>query len=438
MKTHILLWTTWCWALLWSQAQEPPVQELSLYGVQTIHHYVPNGLVSLYIVWEGGCANYDTSEAGIEALAIKTALRSGIQALPGGAFEDALSIFGIRIQPVIDRHYAGFAVSFPSEFADTALYFLSRLILNPIFDSATFEQVRARQIAEVQSMLANPDYAIQTYSITYTFADSDYEKLPEGTPSTLKRLTYHQTRHYYFHRLRIRNRTLLVVVGDLPVEKLLRWQDLNHLPQDTRPIQWNLPQHLYIKQSTLTTIPRPNMATNYIRGMTGAPPMNTPDEMPYRLAFAILDDRLFIELRTKRNLTYAPAAYVASSMRVPYGVVYASTTLPDSAVRVMLATLRHYYQEGFTEKEVRQAQALFRTYHYLRQEGNSNLAHAYVRAQLIEGDWHRVLTFNKRVKNTTVQDVTDAYRKYLQGIRWYYLGNPEAIQDRRLWEEEIR
>jgi len=83
-----------------------------------------------------------------------------------------------------------------------------------------------------------------------------------------------------------------------------------------------------------------------------APAYTSADYVPNRLAFASLSDKLFTEIRTKRNLSYAPAAFARNGI-IPYSAVYVSTTDPKAAVEVMAGQVKQLKKMVLLKKDLK-------------------------------------------------------------------------------------
>ncbi len=426
----------WLWIFLlgvYIQSMAQGAKEIDVEGVSVVYRYVPNGLVSAYVVFYGGVANYDSTEAGIEYTAIHTAYESGLPELPGDQMQDLFAELGIKVSPIAQRHYAGFSVTAPSEHIDTAISIIGRLLVNAKFDEKSYKKVIQRQKAVISNEWSNPDDALRIWSITHMFKGFDYEKYHKGTISSLEKLTYDKVKNYYSNRLVDKTRAFVVVVGDVKEDRIRNWNIFRILPERNMKVEFKLPEQIQFDTSELITMHREGMATNYLRGVIGAPKLNTPEEVPFRLAFEILDDKMFVEIRTKRNLSYAPAAFYTTVMKTPYAILYVSSTLPDSAASVMWRTVKHVIENGFSEKEFRNAKELMRTRFYLQLEGNGSMAGAYVRHQMVGGDWQRADKYSEWIKHTTLDQVNNALSKYAHGIRWYYLGDTTQIGNKQVY-----
>jgi len=87
-----------------------------------------------------------------------------------------------------------------------------------------------------------------------------------------------------------------------------------------------------------------DLPTNYVMGSYVAPSMTTPDIYAMRVASSVLQNRVFVEVRVRRNLSYAPDAFL-SSQRANVGGIYVSAVDANQAVRVMLDEITRLQRE---------------------------------------------------------------------------------------------
>ena len=123
----------------------------------------------------------------------------------------------------------------------------------------------------------------------------------------------------------------------------------------------NLPEGTKVVNEELTVIDEPtnividrDIETNYIRGYMNAPKMNSKEGVAMLLAMNILRSRLFVEIRTKRGLSYAPSAFYAQGIVYnPYNVIYVSTTDPAESIKVIVVEIDKLRTEGYTNEEIK-------------------------------------------------------------------------------------
>ena len=158
-----------------------------------------------------------------------------------------------------------------------------------------------------------------------------------------------------------------------------------------------------------------------------APSVGSSDEYAMRLAMSILSERLFLEVRTKRNLSYAPNAFFPSSVLVnPYLAVYVTTTEPDTTIKVIKNEIKTLRKKGFSSKEVLDKKAGWLTMYYMNQETNAAQANSLGLAH-IAGSWERSLGMADEVQALTAKQLSDAFRKYTEFISWTYVGKKDAV-----------
>jgi predicted Zn-dependent peptidase len=158
------------------------------------------------------------------------------------------------------------------------------------------------------------------------------------------------------------------------------------------------------------------------------PKKTSPDAVPMQVAMNILGDRYFEELRTKRSLSYAPAAFFASGvMANPYSVIYISTTDPKQSLEVMVDEINKIKKEGFEASELTNTKQSFLTYHYMGLETSSSQSNSLGMAE-VAGSWEMAESFTDKVNALTLNDLNRVFDVYTKAIAWTYLGKQEQVK----------
>src|SRR2546428_11022261 len=201
-----------------------------------------------------------------------------------------------------------------------------------------------------------------------------------------------------------RSRLRLVVVGDLDAAQLKARiaASFGKLPRGSYK-QDPIPQLAFDKSSVEIT-PR-GLPTNYIQGIFSAPALTSSDIYPMRVASAILRDRVFEEVRIKRNLSYAPDAFLRSQ-GANVGGIYVTAVDANQAVRVMLNEILRLQPEPIDQDDITAVIAQFLTTSYMSQE--TNAAHAADLAQydLIGGRFGKSQPFLAKLLAVTSASLT--------------------------------
>ena len=118
------------------------------------------------------------------------------------------------------------------------------------------------------------------------------------------------------------------------------------------------------KVATLKVVEK-QLPTNYIKGAFSAPSQSDADFYAMRVTMDILQWRLFEEVRTKRNLSYAPAAGFDNQL-ANRGFIYVTAVKADTTIKVMLGEMKKLETEPVSAKDLKNRIALFLTNYYLR------------------------------------------------------------------------
>ena len=145
------------------------------------------------------------------------------------------------------------------------------------------------------------------------------------------------------------------------------------------------------------------------------------------LAMAIMRNRFFVELRTKRGLTYAPnAGYTATIFNNPYALFYATSTDPKQTLKVMIDQINEVKNQGFREKELTDMKETYLTTYFLDLETNDSQTMSLGLSE-VAGSWKLTENFMSKVEKASIQDLNNVFKKYSTSINWMYLGKEAAI-----------
>jgi zinc protease len=144
------------------------------------------------------------------------------------------------------------------------------------------------------------------------------------------------------------------------------------------------------------------------------------------MAINILRSRLFEEVRTKRNLTYAVSSGLG---RRPYnyGFLYATPKDPDTTLKVIYDEVEKLQEVPVDPEDLSDQIEVFLTRFYMDQETNAAQASTLGSAELVGGGWEQSLVFIQRIKGVTPADIQRVARGYIKNIHWGVVGSPQAV-----------
>lgn len=374
----------------------------------------------------GGARNITAENAGVEALMLDVATEASA-GFPREQMRRELSRTGTSISYGINYDYSAFTLASTRRHFDRSWEIFTDAALHPSFAPDDFARVKNRLVVSLSGDTDVPDSYLQILQSRIAYKGHPYLNDPRGTADSVNRLTIDDVKRFH-ERMMQTSRLLLVVVGDLDPQQFRRKVEatFGKLPRgDYRP---SPPPPLVFDAQTVDITTRP-LPTNYVQGVFAAPPLSEPDIYPMRIAASILQSRVFTEVRVKRNLSYAPDAFLGSQAANIGGI---SVTAVDAnqAVRVMLEEIARLQNEPVLPEELQATAQLFLTKHYLGQETNAAQAGELAQSELLGGGWRNSASFLERLGAVTPAEVKRVANTYMRNIRFVVLGNPKSVDVR--------
>lgn len=372
---------------------------------------------------KGGARNVTAANAGIESLMLDAASEATVN-FPRQRLRAELSRMATAISSGANYDYSALTLASTRANFDRSWDIFTDVALRPTFTNEDVARVRDRMVLSISDDADTAESYLQVLQARAAYAGHPYANDPRGTVETVSHLTADDVRRYHKQTMET-SRLLLVIIGDLDPQ-LLRQRiaaSFGKLPRgDYHPAP--LPD-LSFAASTVEVTPR-DLQTNYVQGVFAAPDVASPDIYPMRVATSILQNRLFVEIRAKRNLSYAPDAFLWSQGSNLGGV---SVSSPDAnqSVRIMLDEMARLQREQISPDELRGTVQHYLTRYYLAQETSAAQAGDLAQAELLGGGWRNSAVFMEKISAVTAADVQRVAQKYMHNIRFVVLGNPKSI-----------
>lgn len=408
--------------------------EFSINGLKVIFKPSAKQTVSAVMFFRGGTANYAENQQGIENLSLSAATECGTKKYNKDAFKDIADKYSIGLGGTSGYDFGYINMSCVKPYFNQGWDLFSQAITNPVFDAKELSNLQQKLAANLQQEEGDPDTKLNQMTMSNSFEGTRFAFRPSGTPASISGFKQTDVSNYYNNVLLNKERMLLVVVGNLSIEELKAKVEKAFMlvPSKGKPQLPNA-QDYNVQENTLH-IENRDLATNYIMGLMGAPIVTDAKFNAYRLAFDILSDKLFEEVRTKRNLSYAPAAYVRGGLQ-PFAAIYVTTTKPKEAVTVMVDEIKRLRNGGFTAIELRDAKSQFATSYFMKNESNGAIAMALGIAEF-KGSWKNEELFLDQINAVSLPELQATFTEYTNGIQWNYLG-VEAQADKDAFEKRV-
>lgn len=405
-------------------SQAALVTELDVNGLKVLIKRRPNSqTVSAGLFFRGGSRNLTPQTAGIESFIWNVATEGSVK-FPRETLRRELARTGSSIGAGANYDYTVLSLASTRQSFDRSWDIFTDIAISPAFAPNDVELTREKILSSLRSSEDDPDGSLQVLVNKTINAKTSYENNPSGTIENISQFKTEDLRAYH-QKLMQTSRLLLVIVGDL---------DPAVLQQRIAASFGKLPRGDYkdpaltpfdFSKPTLDVTSR-NLPTNYIQGVFDAPAINNPDFYAMRVATTILRDRVFEEVRVKRNLSYAPSADMGS-LASNTGNIYVTAVDANQAITVMLDEINKLKTISVDDRDISGVSGQFLTTYFIGQETNAAQAAELARYELIGGGWRNAFEFLNRVKQVTPGDVQRVSQKYMKNIRFVVLGKPEYI-----------
>ncbi|PYT03271.1 MAG: hypothetical protein DMF65_04500 [Acidobacteria bacterium] len=371
----------------------------------------------------GGSRNVTAESAGVEALMLDVATEA-TQNFPREQLRRELARTGTNLSYGINYDYSALTLGSTRRFFDRSWEIFADSALHPSFLPEDFQRVKNRTLVSLSEVEDTPDSFLDVLQSRVAYAGHPYINDPHGTTASVSRLTLDDVKRYHQQMMQT-SRLLLVVVGDLDPQQIRQKVEssFGKLPRGDYHAE-PVPQ-LSFRTPTVAVTQR-DIPTNYVKGVFAAPPLTSPDIYPMRVASSILQNRVYLEVRVKRNLSYAPDAAL-DNQGANTGYIYVTAVDANQAVKVMLDEITKLQTQEISPDEIKATAQQFLTRYYLGQETNAAQAGELAQYELIGGGWRNSAAFLERLRAVTPADVRRVANTYIRNLQFVVIGNPQSI-----------
>jgi zinc protease len=387
-----------------------------------------NDVVAVRLYIRGGSANLSASNAGIENFMLETASH-GTARYSKDAFNERLTETGTSISSDAGYDYSSMALQGVRQHWNEAWDLFTEAALKPTFPASEVELVRAQLVDGLKRIPDDPDTYLTYLADSSLYAGHAYAVPPGGTPASVGAITRDALAAWHKQRF-TRENLLLVVVGNVSRADLTQKIEstFGKLPASGGSAV-RAPRLSAVRPDVMVV--KRELPTNYIAGYFAAPPPSDPDYAALRVATDILSDRLFEEVRTKRNLTYSVGAGL-SNRAANRGSLYVTAVEPDTTLKVIFTQVRRLQHEPLPQSTLAENVNTFLTEFWIGQQSNMGQAQQLGLFELLGGGWQNLSRFVDAVRHVTPADVERVATLYMRHARFAVIGDPAKI-DRQLF-----
>lgn len=400
------------------------VTEFEVNGLKVILKQRPGSeTVAAGMFVRGGSSALSPAQAGMELLLLDSSTE-GSQRFPHAVLESELSSTSTTLSSAANYDYSVLSLACTRANFNRAWNVFTDVLLHPALLPADVERVKNRMIAAAKNRGDMPDETLDDAVNETVYAGHPYAVNAQGTPSALARVTPADLRAWH-ERIMQTSRLLLVIVGDLDVYSVKEKVNaaFARLPRgDYHPAAVPL---LKFAAASVHAVPHP-VSTNYVEGVFAGPSFDSPDWPALNVASYILRDRVYVEVRVKRGLSYAPSAFL-NERRAGSGGIYVTTNNVNQAVRLMLKEITNLKNEPISAEYLSGAIAALSTTYFLANQTNTAQAGMLAEYELIGGGWRNAQSTLERLRKVTPADVQRVTRQYMDRLQFTVVGNESSF-----------
>lgn len=394
-------------------------------------HSIP--FVALELRFRGGAALDLPGKRGATNL-MMALLEEGSAELDSRGF--ARAVEGLAASFSYDTGDDGVSVSAKmlTENRAEAAALLRASLVEPRFEQADVERVRAQVISIIQSDLKDPrDISARAFD-TLVYGDHPYGSSRNGTLESVAALTRDDIVTAHANAL-ARDRLYVSAVGDITADELMVLLDelLGDLPATGAPLPLDAAPNLPGGVKVVEFDTPQSVATFAQSGIDR-------DDEDFFAAYVLnhilggggFESRLMTEVREKRGLTYGVYSYLLDmdSAQVWMGSVSSANDRVAEAVEVIRAEWARIREDGVTEAELNDAKTYLTGAYPLRFDGNGPIANIAVGMQMEGLPTDYIANRNDMVNAVTLDDVNRVAQELMDpdSLTFVVTGKPEGLE----------
>jgi zinc protease len=412
-----------------AQQPAPAVAKFTVAGIPVILKPIAaNEVIAVRLYLRGGSANLTPATAGIERF-IGAMATQGTAKYGKDAFAARATATGVEFSAEADRDYTVFTARGVREHWDETWDLFTQAALHPTFPETEIGVARDQILNDLRQRHDDADTYLRWLADSALFTGHPYAVDATGAEASITKLTRADLARWHAQRMTKEN-LLLVVVGNVPRPELQAKVAAAFGALPARGGTAVVPPAPPARTPSVTVVQR-DLPTNYVVGEFPTVGLADGDYPALRAAMEILSDRLFEEVRTKRNLSYAVFAGLQNH-RANTGIIYVTAVEPDTTLKVMLAEVQRLQEEPISLPRIGQSINTYLTQYLMGQEANMSQADRLGRYELLGGGWQRAEALINQIRAVRPEEIQRVAQRYLRNFTFAVIGDSTKI-DRKLF-----
>jgi len=382
-------------------------------------HKLP--LIAMSFAFRGGVEQDPADKQGLANLTMDL-LTEGAGPCDASAFQQLLADHSIEMNFGAGRDEIEGSVKVLTSDRDTAFELIHLALTQPHFDPADIERNRAAQSVAIRHQFGSPEWQGRYALLQHIFGSHPYGQRRYGTLKTLAGISREDIQEFAKDHL-AKDNVLVAVAGDITETDLGTALDrvFGDLPSDAKQV--NIPEASFPSETATILVPRDGTQTELLFAMPG-PKRDDPDWYAADIANYILggggfSSRLMNDVRDKKGLTYGIDTGLSPMEHAGLIIGNAATDNPKTAEAwsITLETMRHFYDQGVTEKEIDSAKDYLTGSLALEMTSTDKIAGILVTMQLEKLGIDYLARHDALIRGVTKDDIQQVIKKWFNPDR---------------------
>jgi zinc protease len=416
-------------------AQAANVQEVtSPHGVTAWlieDHKLP--IIAMQFAFRGGTEQDPANKQGLSNLTMNL-LTEGAGDYDAAAFQQKLADNSITLGFEAGRDSLSGTLKSLTQDDATAFDLLRLALTQPRFEKSEFDRLRNQQLAGLRGQLGNPGWQARYALFQQIYGQHPYGERRYGSTQTLAAITRSDIRDFAATHF-ARDNLVVAVAGDITPKQLgpLLDRAFAELPKHARLA--TIPEVVWPHDQAIVLVPREGTQTELLFALP-APKRDSPDWYATEIANYILggggfSSRLMQDVRDKKGLTYGINTGLSS---MDHGAIIVGEAATDNARTgqawdIASDTLRRFYQDGATDKEIEAAKDYLTGVMPLAMTSTDKIANVLLDIQLEHLGSDYLDRRNDNIRHVSDDDVQHAIQRWFNPdmLTLAMVGKPEGI-----------
>jgi zinc protease len=391
-------------------------------------------IVAVSALWTGAGAAAEPAGKDGRANMLAAMLDEGAGDLDSQAFQQTLDDNAVRLSFEAGRDSFSMSLQTLADNAADAFQLAGLALLQPRFDAAPLERMRAGTLNSISRDSRNPNAIAGRAFSAEVFGDDRYGRPVVGTSETVAALSANDLKAH-LDDLLAQDNLVIGVVGDVTAEQLrpLLQAAFGALPKAARGAATSAIAPAANGQVKLIDHASPQ--TVFVFGLPGIK-RNDPDYdvarvMNHMLGGGGFSSMLTEEIREKRGLTYGVYSYLRPMDRTGLwlGGLSTSNNKAAEALQILKSTITRFRDDGPSPDRLEKAKANINGAFPLRFTSNSAIARLLVAIQRYDLGQDYLLTRSQRISAVSPDDIRRVAARMLDLDRLTVIavGRPDGL-----------